>query len=101
MLGPILFTLSLIPLTAPSMSGSEVWLVPNSSSGLLEMNQPVYRRFKTNIPRQHDRGGLFRIEVGAAAVTSTDVESGGFTLSGQLAVGWLPWTQVGLHGTAF
>lgn len=95
MLYPLFFLLSLA-----SISSQETF-APNIGNGLLEPAQPVYRRFKTNLPRQHDRGGLFRLEIGAATVTPTDFESGGFTLSGQLAVGWLPWSQVGLHGTVF
>lgn len=74
----------------------------SSSVTVIQSEQPVYRRFKRNMPRRHDRGAFARLGVGVAGMTG-DGRGGakGITPTGQLALGWLPWKQVAIHATAF
>lgn len=66
----------------------------------LEPEQPVYERFRQNLVHRHDRGLMFRAELGAGFVAVSEDEhlsSSGAGVLGAVAVGWLPWQQIALH----
>ena len=91
---------TLLLVTAFSLADPEPDEEPTAGN-LIQTEQPVYRRFKTNVAMRHDRGGLFRVELGAVGVSAARFESAGFTAAGQIAIGGLPWRRVGLHLSAF
>lgn len=89
------------PLSAEELGGNEE---ERSGDGVLleEWDKPpTYRRFQRNFPRQHDRGLLLRLEGGAAVVTPTEWEDAGWTGTGQIVLGGLPWVGLALHGSAW
>jgi hypothetical protein len=86
-------------------------LVPATSSAqegnVLRPQQPVSSRFKRDLPRNHDRGVLARVSLGVGyALVASDAGEDRFEESGlgampSLAIGWLPWEQLALHGSAW
>lgn len=82
-------------LLLPSWAGAE----------LLEPKQPISTRFETNLAERHDRGAYLRLSLGAGYASWWSSNFGtqggnigvGVGLSGQLALGWLPWERVALH----
>lgn len=70
----------------------------------VQPRQPIYERFQANLSRNHDRGGLVRVELGAAYASqgeSSATDVAGVGIIGQLAVGWLPWRQTAVHLTTW
>lgn len=76
-------------------------------NALLRSTQPVARRFRRNLPRNHDRGAFFRLALGGGYASfvsdaeSDAIETSGLSLFPGLAVGWLPYEQVALHLSAW
>lgn len=78
-----------------------------TKSEVVRPTQPVTSRFRHDFPRNHDKGMLVRVALGAGyAELATDdtkdrFEERGVGAMPSVAIGWLPSEKVAIHGSAW
>ena len=64
--------------------------------------QPVFKRFKRDLPYQHDRGFFAGVSVGPAWIKSFQhPEASAVRFSWDISIGWLPWERTAIHASSW